>query len=243
MSNGPHDEFRPDMDMRDAVAPFNAMEHSGRRAMFLLIAALGFLLLLALLIFKVYQPGVRDRDAPPTISADKTPFKVKPTDPGGEVTPNQDKDVYKVMDGTARSTEVSTAPIAEVPITIPKSANIVVEGTEAPRIEAPKPVAPQAVTQSVPKPSAPVRSGGSDHVVQVASVRSRAAAQDIWNKLSGTFSRDLGDGLYADIKQVDLGDKGIYYRLRVAGLSDKDDAQRLCDRFKAGKQACFVTKK
>jgi hypothetical protein len=50
-------------------------------------------------------------------------------------------------------------------------------------------------------------------------------------------------GTYADVKRADLGDKGIYYRTRVAGLADKSAAQSLCNSFKAAGQACFVAKR
>jgi len=40
-----------------------------------------------------------------------------------------------------------------------------------------------------------------------------------------------------------LGDKGIYYRLRISGLGEKASATHLCDQLVARKQACFVTKR
>jgi len=79
--------------------------------------------------------------------------------------------------------------------------------------------------------------------VQVASVRSESAAQDIWNKTEAKFGDVIGSNMYADIKYADLAEKGIYYRLRVAGISSKEAASRLCEQFKARDQACFVTRK
>jgi len=164
--------------------------------MVLLIVASGFLLVLALVIFNVYQPGTRDRTAPPTINADKTPFKVRPETPGGEVTPNQNKEIYKVMDGKAIDGDVTLQKSAEVPIQIPDSA-------------------------------------------KVASVRSRAAAEDMWRKIERDFDGLLPDKIYPDIKEADLGDKGIYYRLRISGLGEKASATHLCDQLVARKQACL----
>jgi len=55
----PQDSFDPDMTMHQANRPFDVQEQSSRRAMVLLIVASGFLLVLALVIFNVYQPGTR----------------------------------------------------------------------------------------------------------------------------------------------------------------------------------------
>ena len=67
----------------EELAPFDVRDSSGKSGMIKLALGLGFLLILALLILKVYQPGVRDRAAPPKITAENTPFKIKPENEGG----------------------------------------------------------------------------------------------------------------------------------------------------------------
>jgi len=242
----------------EELAPFDVRDSSGKSGMIKLALGLGFLLLLALFIFKVYQPGVRDRGTPPKITAENTPFKIKPDDAGGVQTPNQDKTVYDVMDGKTPSETVTPSPTPEVPIELPKAANIKVDPAPTtpapvkPKPPAPKPQAanPSGTVKS-PGPGyiktapagATVRTGSSDYVVQVASVRSEADAQNIWNKTETKFSDVINSQMYADIKYADLDEKGVYYRLRVAGLADKSSATALCDQFKARGQACFVTRK
>jgi len=229
-----HQGFNPDIDVDERVTPFDARDQSGRRAMLLLAGAFAFLLILAIIVFKVYQPGVRDRGEPPRITAENTPFKVKPDNPGGEQTPDQDKVIYDVMDGKTADDAITAAPTPEAPIELPKTANIIVD---KPTIKTPN---PQAQIPETPRPE-PSTSGG-DYVVQVASVRFKEDADALWAQLQSDFARMLG-GAYADIKRADLGDKGIYYRLRIAGLADKAAANRLCDQLKTGGQACFVAKK
>jgi hypothetical protein len=56
--------------------------------------------------------------------------------------------------------------------------------------------------------------------------------------LQGKHASLLG-GLSADIQRADLGDKGIYYRLR-AGYMGKTDAAELCAKLKAQGQGCLV---
>ncbi len=230
----------------DELAPFDVRDSSGKSGMIKLALGFGLLLLLAFIILKVYQPGVRDRGAPPKITADNTPFKIKPDDAGGVQTPNQDKTVYDVMNGNTPRETVTPAPKPEIPIELPKAANIKVDPTpiiqRAPKV-VPK-VVPKIIKQTVAAPAkSKVAVGSSEWVVQVASVRTQQAAQDIWAKVSGKFETVLSSGHYADIKYADLAEKGVYYRLRVAGLADKEGASRLCNEFEAQGQACFVTRK
>ena len=150
---------------------------------------------------------------------------------------------------------MTARPSAEVPIDLPKTANIKVDPAPKPLAVAPRPQAANpsgSIKAAGPgyiksAPSAPagstIRTGSSDYVVQVASVRSAAAAQDIWNKTEAKFSDVINSQMYADIKFADLAEKGVYYRLRVAGLADKSAASALCDKFKTRGQACFVTRK
>jgi len=250
MNMEPKDNFNTGRRSDEVLTPFDVRESSGRSSMYKLLGAFAFLLVLAFVVLKVYQPGTRDRGAPPTISADNTPFKVEPENPGGVETPNQDKTVYDVMDGKSETDAVVTAKTPEEPVKLPKSANIVVEKPETvvpkptpkPKAEASKPIA-ETPKPTVSEPAAaPIATGSGGYVVQVASTRESADAQRLWSKLEKDFSDVLGGSMFADIKRADLGDKGIYYRLRVAGLADKDAANKLCSRFKARGQACFVTK-
>jgi len=225
----------------EELAPFDVRDSSGKSGMIKLALGLGFLLILALMVLKVYQPGVRDRGAPPKITAENTPFKIKPDDAGGVQTPNQDKTVYDVMDGKTPNEVVTPSPNPEVPIQLPKAANIKVDPAPVIVPKTPKPVV--NVISPRPTTTGEVAVGASEWVVQVASVRTELDAQAVWNKVSSKFDNVLAAGHYADIKYADLAEKGVYYRLRVAGLPDKSSASNLCSKFEAGGQACFVTRK
>jgi len=60
--------------------PFDVQAQRGQYAMWKLLGAIAFLIILALLVFFVYQPGARDRDDPVIISPNKTALKVPPLD-------------------------------------------------------------------------------------------------------------------------------------------------------------------
>lgn len=235
MPNTPN-EFSPDLNVtQDTLQPFDVREREGLNPMVKLALVFGGLLLAAFIVLKLYTPGVRDRSDPPRITADNTPFKIKPEDVGGAQTPNQDKVVFEVMDGKPPKTDVSPEALPEQPIKMEAPEPVV----KAPVVKAP--VVRQPVAQRPAVSSAPA-SLKSDWVVQVASTRSEADARAVWSMLKGKFP-GLVSGTYADVKRADLGDKGIYYRTRVAGLTDKSTAQSLCNSFKAAGQACFVTKR
>lgn len=238
MTNTPP-EFTPDLDVgEDRLQPFDVREREGWNPMIKLALVAAGLLIAAFIVLRLYTPGVRDRSDPPRITADNTPFKVKPEEVGGVQTPNQDKVVFEVMDGNSPEGVSTPEPRPEAPI----------------KMEAPKPVvkapAPRPVQSTTPAPrpvvtqpqTSTVASRGSDWVVQVASTRSQDDARKVWDTINGKFP-GLVSGKYADIKRADLGDKGIYYRTRIAGLVDKTAAQSLCASFKAAGQACFVAKR
>ena len=234
------DKFRADVNREDVLTPFDVREQSGKAAMLKLFGAAAFLLIIAFILLKVYQPGTRDRVEPPKIVADNTPFKIEPVDKGGVQTPNQDKTVYDRIDGTKSAGTVTTAPLPEEPVKLPKTAKIVVD-SPAPIIrDTPKPV----VQAPAPAPSRPAIASGStsEYVVQVASSRDRADADRLWRKIEVDYRDILPSGVFADIKRADLGDKGVYHRLRLSGLANKDAATQLCNRLKARGQACFVTR-
>ena len=238
--------YRADPYADEELVPFDVRDYSGRRAMWMLGGLVLIGLIAAIVIFNLYQPGVRDRAEPPLISAEETPYKIEPENPEGEVTPNQDKEVYDVLNGTAEVKPVENTITAETPAELPDKATIVVDGDEPaevkePEIKEPEPVIEQPAVQPAPRPR--VQSGGSNYVVQVASVRSQAVAEQTWTTVSRNFSDIIPSSAYSDIKRVDLADKGIYFRLRIAGLASQDAAKRLCDQLKSRDQACYVTSK
>ena len=234
-------EFSPDLQVaQDTLRPFDAREREGLNPLVKLAILVGVLLLAAFIVLKLYTPGVRDRSDPPRITADNTPFKIKPEEVGGVQTPNQDKVVFEVMDGKSPEAKASPKSLPESPIKI-EAPEPILKRPEKKEPVAPRPkrVKRPAVT---PQREAAVAVRGSDWVVQVSSTRSQADAADVWLSLKRKYP-DLVAGKYADVKRADLNEKGIFYRTRIAGLADKTAANSLCNAFEAAGQACFVTKR
>ncbi|HWA68891.1 MAG TPA: SPOR domain-containing protein [Rhizomicrobium sp.] len=111
-----------------------------------------------------------------------------------------------------------------------------VAATGAPRaLAAPVPAAtkpPAAKAASAP-------TGG--YVLQIGAYKSQADADSAWVTYKAKHAALLS-GYAPDVQQADLGEKGTWYRLRVAGFGDRDVASGVCDRLKADGGACILTK-
>lgn len=105
-------------------------------------------------------------------------------------------------------------------------------------VVAPKPAAP-APAAPVATAAAPVPAGAS--VLQIGAYKSQADADRAWATYK-TKHASLLAGYSPDVKQVDLGEKGTWFRLRIAGFPSKDVASGLCDRLKADGGSCFLGK-
>lgn len=89
-----------------------------------------------------------------------------------------------------------------------------------------------------PKPSASGKS--TSYQVQLAAARSAQAAQGEWDRLRAKH-RDLLGPLGLTVVRADLGaGKGVFYRLRVGPVTDRNAARALCSALSKRKQACLI---
>ena len=78
-------------------------------------------------------------------------------------------------------------------------------------------------------------------MLQIGSFKSEADATAAWRAYQSKHAALLS-GYGPDVKSVDLGEKGTWYRLRIGGLSNREVASALCDRLKADGGACILGK-
>lgn len=121
---------------------------------------------------------------------------------------------------------------------------------EAPKVETPKaepaekPVAaaetvkPVQTATAVPAPQ-PAQEGG--YQVQLASVLSEQAALAEWGRISRK-NKDILGSFAPVVTRADLGEKGVFYRLRTGPLADKAAAESLCSSLAAANVGCIVVK-
>ena len=98
-------------------------------------------------------------------------------------------------------------------------------------------LAPEAQTAAVPMPAA----SGTGFQIQLASVLSEEAAMAEWKRVSGKNKELLGTYSPA-VTKADLGDRGVFYRLRVGPLADKAAADALCASLAEAKVGCIAVK-
>jgi len=99
---------------------------------------------------------------------------------------------------------------------------------------------PEPVVEPPPEPTV-TASPITVFRVQLAALYSRADAEAEWRRLKRA-NGDLLGALHAEIMRVDLGDRGVFYRLRAGPLASAAKASALCSRLKAHKLDCFVIK-
>lgn len=237
----------------------------GSRLPLLIVIALLVLAAFGGVVWLAYQRGVQQghSEVPRVIAAAPGPVKVAPTTPGGTPTPYTGLKIYQQPapagdDSVAATPQpptrvVTKAPppataVAPPPMTMaPATAPAVAKPASSPpaALTKPSPVhAAQAapIRPSVPPTSdsaapatAPAATGGG--VLQIGSYKSEADAGAAWIAYKARHATLLA-GMTPDVKQVDLGAKGTWFRLRIV-TADKNAATALCDKLKAEGAACI----
>lgn len=135
--------------------------------------------------------------------------------------------------------EVLSLKEKSMQVAVPATKPAPVVQTAAP-VPAPKP----AVVSSAPaKPAQVVSASLSKNAwhVQLISLPSKNGAEKAWPKILKAHSALLS-GLPHDVIEAQIPGKGTFYRLRVGNFQDRNDAKALCDKLKARKQDCSLTK-
>jgi hypothetical protein len=242
-------------------------EEERSRLPLLIVVALVVLAAFAGVVWLAYNQGVaRGRaSAAVVIAAPEGPVRTAPTDAGGEATPYTGLKVYGQPvppDQEAQSSALAQASPRSVVPNVSQAANAVVAPTtEAPPVRlspetsaigatppaqakpaAPAPVrkAPTAVAAVEPTSTATTRSavaGGA--VLQIGAYETQEIADGAWASFKARHAGVAGT-LAEDVQRVDLGAKGIWYRLRMGPFSDKTAAIAACEKLKAEGATCFL---
>jgi len=137
------------------------------------------------------------------------------------------------------------APVAAKPVTSPPASR---QASAPPPAAAPAATVATGAPRTLPgiaaataPPAAKPAASGS-YVLQIAAFKSQAEADAAWKTYKARHSALLS-GYGSDVQKAELGEKGTWYRLRIAGFADRDVAAALCDRLKAdGGGGCIVGK-
>jgi len=92
---------------------------------------------------------------------------------------------------------------------------------------------------AAPKQKATVRAGNPAFMVQIGASQNEKAAGESLARLAKKHPKILGS-LDVVVVRADLGDKGVWYRMRVGPFAARGDAGTVCGQLKAVDVGCFV---
>jgi cell division protein FtsN len=170
-------------------------------------------------------PAQETATAPPAQLAPAPLTKVAPSKPAPvQSAPVQNEPVHSEPVAQTPPAPEKPVPVENKPVTVAK--------TEAPK---PKPEAAPAVSET------PVTAPAGAYVLQIGAYKSVADAETAWKQYASKHA-DLIAGASHDVQKADLGDKGVWFRLRAGSYADKASAADMCDKLKAEGGACFPAK-
>ncbi len=183
-------------------------------------------------------PAPMTKAATPTVRTQPAaPAKVAATRPAAAPMAAA-KAPMKVADATPKPAPAPSKMVAEAPrpATAPPARLMPAKPVEKPAVKA----AP-AVAKPMPATVKTVSTANGVFVLQIGAYKSQGDAEAAWKAYRSKHAALLS-GISSDVQKADLGDKGVWYRLRVGSFADKDAAAALCDRLKAEGGACFPAK-
>ena len=169
----------------------------------------------------------------------------QPTPPPAapQVVPVQPGSTVPVVDltGTPVGGKTAPVPLARPSNFVPQAAAATpVAATPAPATTtAPAPVLPTPAPAAQPQPVAAAPTGNTAPAyVQLSSQRSEEAARQSAQEIANRFGSLFG-GASLEVQRVDLGDRGIFYRVRMPANS-LQTANTICSSVKANGGDCFT---
>jgi cell division septation protein DedD len=101
--------------------------------------------------------------------------------------------------------------------------------------------APPAPATAAPATAAKVTAAGGAWLVQLGALKTEGEAKGEWGRVKNV-NKDLLSDYGSDIVRVDLGEKGVFWRLR-AGPMDEGQARSICANLAKRSQGCIIAKK
>jgi cell division protein FtsN len=190
---------------------------------------------------KIYdQPAPADDSADdnappaPAAQAKPAPAPVVAAPPPAETKPAPEKSVAAVEKSVTKPVPAASKPAAvaasQAALTPTASAPPTPLVAAPPKAEAPA---------AAPKATEAIASGGA-YELQIGAYKSTDEAEAAWKAYK--FKHPSAAGYSDDVRKADLGDKGVWYRLRIGPFSDKAAASEACDKLKADGGACMLAK-
>lgn len=157
-------------------------------------------------------------------------------DADAPVIPAQSSDFKSAYEGGADEQPV-TAEIDQALVGQPTTPRAPVKS----RAVAEEPIAARPAPPPAPT-GVPAMAADGPYLAQIASLRSSEAADAAWTRFSRR-SPALFQSARKDVQQADLGERGVYFRVRAGYFASRADAAQFCGQVKALGQECLVVGK
>lgn len=197
---------------------------STRLPRFIVVALLG-LAGIATVIWFGYERGIeRGGGEVVVIGPPPGPVRTRPDEPGGAPQPYAGLKVYEppeAPEAEAQSSRLSPASSDETELA---------------------PVNPTSGAEAPPSPAVPrVQRGGAERpeYLQIGAFPTPELARKAFQSFRERHG-DLAADLSPDIKKADLGEKGVWYRLRIGPFAGKAAAARSCEKMKKEGVICLI---
>jgi hypothetical protein len=194
-------------------------------------------------------PKVEPKPAPAApVEAKGVEAKPDESKPGDSKTGDSKSEVANPADTKSADTTVADKPAAKTPEQEKKDDLAVMiaaldgkkPGETAPPADKSAESTSTPATPPTPE-AAPAAALTSGFQVQLAAAKSEEAAMSEWTRIKNRHPDLLGN-LKPSVVRADLGDKGVFYRLRAGFLPDKAASDSLCATMAAQGDACIVIK-
>lgn len=103
---------------------------------------------------------------------------------------------------------------------------------------APAPASAQGQTGAPQLAAPPAFAASGAYVAQLAALQSQAAVAPAWARLSSRAPNLFGQA-QLDVQRADLGQRGVYFRVRAGYFADRANASRFCERIRQMGQDCI----
>ncbi|MEM8839110.1 MAG: SPOR domain-containing protein [Pseudomonadota bacterium] len=182
-------------------------------------------------------PATTEPDSAPAIEANITPS----TAPVPVPRANDNRTIQTAANTQSTPAEERT-PLFSRPPPVPAARTqepvaIPIEQAGPTGQDAPPPA--ETVTASAPAGFVPAPAGGGNFMVQLSARRTEDQARQSFSRLVSRHG--FLSSYQPNIQRADLGERGIYHRLRVGPFS-RNDANGLCQELKANGTDCILTR-
>ena len=176
----------------------------------------------------------------PVVRADHLVIKVKPLEPGGKEVRFQNIEVFDTIDNIPRKENNIIASSAEIPLKRPAfKSNIL---NEEPLKKLDSTIENDNTVLDSTLNFQPLKPNLNDFMIQIGAFTEKNKAEEFWTEAKKKNDKELA-GLSPTYMRMEVGEKGVLYRVRGGMIASREVAENLCASLVKKNQVCMVVSK